>query len=153
MPSYGRRRSIVRRDGERDLYLLLGVDRRASPAEITSAYRRAARQTHPDSRPDEPSGAERFKAVTDAYETLRDPSRRSEYDRTHPVVTRVPHRVAAPADRIDLRPAAGAARPPLWAGPVEIVPPAGRGPQAPAASDELAALLSVLLRWPRGGGW
>lgn len=64
----------------RDPYLVLGVGRRASPAEIDRAYRRAARATHPDSG-GPGAGSERFRAVSDAYEVLRDPGRRAGYDR------------------------------------------------------------------------
>src|SRR5579862_442958 len=71
-------------DRDQDLYRLLGVEREASAQEISSAYRRAARDTHPDSCPDEPAAGERFKAVSDAYETLRDPGRRRAYDQAHP---------------------------------------------------------------------
>jgi curved DNA-binding protein CbpA len=63
-----------------DPYVVLGVSRRASASEIARAYRRAARASHPDS-----SGvgsAERFRAVTDAYDELRDPGRRALYDRS-----------------------------------------------------------------------
>ncbi len=63
-----------------DPYVVLGVSRRASAEEIARAYRRAARTSHPDS-----SGlasAERFRAVTDAYDELRDPGRRARYDRS-----------------------------------------------------------------------
>jgi curved DNA-binding protein CbpA len=51
-----------------DPYIVLGVSRQASPSEIARAYRRAARATHPDSRPDDPSAAERFRNVSAAYE-------------------------------------------------------------------------------------
>ena len=63
-----------------DPYVVLGVSRRASAEEIARAYRRAARTSHPDS-----SGlgsAERFRAVTAAYDELRDPGRRARYDRS-----------------------------------------------------------------------
>jgi curved DNA-binding protein CbpA len=67
-----------------DPYVVLGVRRQASPDEIARAYRRAARLTHPDGGG---SGAEseRFQAVSDAYEVLRDPGRRAVYDRQHPL--------------------------------------------------------------------
>jgi curved DNA-binding protein CbpA len=67
----------------RDPYLVLGVGRRASPDEIARAYRRAARATHPDSG-GPGTGSERFQAVSDAYEVLRDPGRRAGYDRLNP---------------------------------------------------------------------
>ncbi len=64
----------------RDYYALLGVSRDASPEEIKRAYRRLALQCHPDRNPDDPEAAERFKAVTEAYEVLSDPRKRQRYD-------------------------------------------------------------------------
>jgi curved DNA-binding protein CbpA len=69
-----------------DYYAVLGVRRDVSAAEIDRAYRRAARATHPDVHPHDRSAAERFRAATVAYETLRDPARRASYDRAHPFV-------------------------------------------------------------------
>jgi DnaJ-class molecular chaperone len=63
--------------------VVLGVARQASGAEIARAYRRAARASHPDG--DAAGSAERFQAVSDAYEVLRDPARRAVYDRSHPL--------------------------------------------------------------------
>jgi curved DNA-binding protein CbpA len=67
----------------RDPYIVLGVARQASGAEIARAYRRAARASHPDGGG--AGSAERFQAVSDAYEVLRDPRRRAVYDRSHPL--------------------------------------------------------------------
>lgn len=67
--------------GERDgdsLYDTLGVDTDASEAEITRAYRRLAREHHPDTS--EGRGGEAFSELTDAYDVLRDPERRRAYD-------------------------------------------------------------------------
>jgi molecular chaperone DnaJ len=64
----------------RDHYEVLGVTRNASDEEIKRAYRDLARRYHPDSKPDDPEAAERFKEVSVAYETLRDPERRRRYD-------------------------------------------------------------------------
>lgn len=62
-----------------DHYAVLGVDRGATADEIRSAYRKLARQFHPDVSAD-PAAAERFKEVTQAYEILSDPEKRQRYD-------------------------------------------------------------------------
>jgi molecular chaperone DnaJ len=62
-----------------DYYGILGVRRDAGPDEIKKAYRRLARELHPDVNPD-PHLQERFKEVTQAYEVLSDPEKRQMYD-------------------------------------------------------------------------
>ena len=62
-------------------YELLGVRKSASAAEIRRAYQKLARRLHPDLNPGDPAAAERFGAVTLAYEVLSDPQRRAAYDR------------------------------------------------------------------------
>ena len=62
-----------------DYYGILGVRRDAGPDEIKKAYRRLARELHPDVNPD-PALQERFKEVTQAYEVLSDPEKRQMYD-------------------------------------------------------------------------
>jgi molecular chaperone DnaJ len=62
-----------------DLYELLGVPRDASADDIKRAYRRLAREYHPDVNPD-PSVQDRFKEITAAYEILSDPEKRQRYD-------------------------------------------------------------------------
>lgn len=63
-----------------DLYELLGVDRDADGDVIKKAYRKLARQLHPDVNPD-PGAQNQFKSVTHAYEVLSDPQKRAAYDR------------------------------------------------------------------------
>jgi molecular chaperone DnaJ len=67
-----------------DYYALLGVDPRASQEDIKRAYRRLARQLHPDANPDDPEAEAKFKEVAAAYEVLSDPERRERYDRFGP---------------------------------------------------------------------
>jgi curved DNA-binding protein CbpA len=64
------------------LYRVLGVAPGASQETIIHAYRKQARASHPDARPDDPGAAARFKILTNAYEVLNDPLRRANYDRT-----------------------------------------------------------------------
>ena len=63
----------------KDYYSLLGVKRDASDEEVRSAYRRLARQHHPDVSESDDAG-KRFKEITEAYEVLSDPQRRQRYD-------------------------------------------------------------------------
>jgi len=65
----------------KDYYRTLGVDKGASAEEIKKAYRKLARKYHPDVNPNDPQAEQRFKEINEAYEVLRDPDKRSKYDR------------------------------------------------------------------------
>ncbi|MCP4435261.1 MAG: molecular chaperone DnaJ [Actinomycetia bacterium] len=65
---------------DKDYYATLGVAKDASAKDITSAYRKLARQLHPDANPGDTAAEERFKEVSAAYEVVGDPDKRSRYD-------------------------------------------------------------------------
>jgi DnaJ-class molecular chaperone len=64
----------------KDYYAVLGVPRTASPADIKKAYRKLARQHHPDAKPGDKASERRFKEVNEANEVLGDPDKRRQYD-------------------------------------------------------------------------
>ncbi len=66
---------------KQDFYLLLGVSRSATEDEIKKAYRKLAIQFHPDRNPDDKKAEEKFKEITEAYETLGDAKKREMYDK------------------------------------------------------------------------
>src|ERR1700749_558059 len=63
-----------------DYYALLGVPRTASEKEIQSAFRKLARQHHPDANPGNPEAEATFKRINEAYEVLSDSDKRKKYD-------------------------------------------------------------------------
>ena len=64
----------------KDYYKTLGVDRKAAPADIKKAYRKLARELHPDRNPGDKTAEARFKEVNEAHEVLADPKKREQYD-------------------------------------------------------------------------
>ncbi len=65
---------------KKNYYDVLGVDKSATPDQIKSAYRKLAKQYHPDLNKDNPDAAEKFKEVNEAYECLSDSTKRANYD-------------------------------------------------------------------------
>ncbi|MFZ5649690.1 MAG: molecular chaperone DnaJ [Bacillota bacterium] len=66
---------------KRDYYEVLGVSKQASADDIKKAFRKMARQYHPDANPDKKDAEEKFKEIAEAYEVLSDPEKRAGYDR------------------------------------------------------------------------
>lgn len=121
----------------RDYYSLLGVSPEADSKEIKAAYRKLARKYHPDVSSEEGAG-EKFKEISEAYQVLRDPEKRAEYDQ----MRRYGHAGAG----------AGAGEPPGWEG--------FQGFQAEGVADEdISDLFESLFggarrqrRWQQAGG-
>ena len=66
-----------------DYYNILDINKQASPEDIKKAYRKLAKQYHPDRNPDDKEAEEKFKAVNEAYEVLSDPNKKASYDNPH----------------------------------------------------------------------
>ena len=64
----------------KDYYKILDVDRKASADDIQKAYKKLARKYHPDLNPGDASAEEKFKDIGEAYEVLKDPQKRAQYD-------------------------------------------------------------------------
>lgn len=79
-----------------DPYATLGVAKTATQEEISKAFRKLAKESHPDLRPGDKASAERFKTVSAAYELLSDPEKRGRYDRGEIDATGEPRRSYRP---------------------------------------------------------
>ena len=151
-------------NGDR-MYRRLDVAPEASPEQIGRAYRRLAHSLHPDTHPEEPDAAIRFRELTEAYEILSDPARRARYDRNRRTATiddvRPPRSAANPTRIAAVTPpihtgspmsiGLGLFRsgsPPLIAGPVHVASPATPHGAEPSRSSgsELAQLIDAVLR-------
>ena len=64
----------------KDYYRTLGVDRKATPDQIKSAFRKQARKYHPDTNKGDAAAEKRFKELSEAYDVLGDPKKRADYD-------------------------------------------------------------------------
>ena len=143
-----------------DLYQLLGVPREASQEEIVQAWRRRARDEHPDARPADADAPSRFRALAEAYQVLGDPGRRTAYDRSLTLDQRPAVQVRRPAGTggPGVTPLVWVPGPPLRAGPVRVEGPGLAPPMGDWDPQDirLAVLARLVLRYlaaDRGLPW
>jgi curved DNA-binding protein CbpA len=154
-------------NGDR-MYQRLDVAPEASPEQIGRAYRRLAHGLHPDTHPEDPDAAIRFREITEAYEILSDPGRRARYDRNRqppPTTDLAPSGPTANTHSVAVTPIHAPGQPgsqpmfiglgsfrsgsaPLIAGPVHVASPATPDGAAPSRSSgmDLAQLIDAVLR-------
>jgi len=141
-------------------YEVLGVSPDARQEAIVQAYRRLARVSHPDARPDDPQAAARFRALTSAYEVLSDPIRRDDYDRAHLAERAAPYLVAESGISpygVSLDRTSEQGFEPLRVGPVRVEEPTGWMTErtwplrVPNRHESIGPLL--LLRYLIDGWW
>ena len=66
---------------KRDYYEILGVQKGADEKELKGAYRKLAKQLHPDANPGDKTAEHKFKEISEAYDVLKDPQKKAAYDR------------------------------------------------------------------------
>ena len=154
-------------NGDR-MYRRLDLAPEASAEQIGRAYRRLAHGHHPDTHPEDPDAAIRFREITEAYEILSDPDRRARYDRHRqppPTSHLRPLRPATHTNRMAVTPIPAPGQPPsqpmfiglglfstgsapLIAGPVHVSCPSPPHHAAPShtSGTELAQLIDAVLR-------
>ncbi len=128
-----------------DLYQLLGVPREASREEIAQAWRRRARDEHPDARPADADAPGRFRALAEAWQVLGDPGRRAAYDRAlarEQPAAAVTVRRAADTGRVT--PLVRVPGPPLRAGPVWVEVPGEVSSAGQRTAEDDVVRLAVL---------
>jgi curved DNA-binding protein CbpA len=139
-----------------DLYQVLGVPRGASRQEIALAWRRRARDEHPDARPADADAAGRFRGLAEAWQVLGDPARRAAYD--HALARDEQAAVQTPVGpaRVPVRhlrtpgsgqPLVRAAEPPLRVGPVRVERPGLAVSPASRADEEIRRAVLAELAW------
>jgi curved DNA-binding protein len=133
----------------RDYYEALGVSHTVSTEELQQAYRKLARQYHPDVNRD-PGAEERFKEISEAYSVLSDPDTRKRYDRFGPDFRQIPEGYEAYADAAGARGRSSRGGSPFSGGRVWVDPDSGPGP-GPGGID-FDDLLSGLFASRGGGG-
>ena len=76
-------------ENKRDYYEVLGVQKNATDEELKKAYRKLAKQNHPDLHPGDKEAEARFKEINEAYEVLSDKEKRAKYDQFGPTSKKV----------------------------------------------------------------